>query len=81
MLAWFFLCILLFNFSFWVVCTTKKRQKKTMILKAACFVLIVTVLALLSLIVLDDQKVCFDYGRLKDKMVSMVVDSETVPVE
>ena len=54
---------------------------RVMILKAACFVLIVTVLALVSLIVLDDQKVCFDYGRLKDKMVSMVVDSETVPVE
>jgi len=56
-------------------------MERVMILKAACFVLIVTVLALVSLIVLDDQRVCFDYGRLKDKMVSMVVDSETVPVK
>ena len=52
-----------------------------MILKAACLFLVITVLALVSLIVAEDSKVCFDYGRLKDTAVSMVVDSESVPVE
>ena len=52
-----------------------------MILKAACLFLVITVLALVSLIVAEEGKVCFDYGRLKDKAVSMVVDSESVPVE
>lgn len=60
---------------------TLKPKTKTMILKAACLFLVITVLALVSLIVAEEGKVCFDYGRLKDKAVSMVVDSESVPVE
>ena len=52
-----------------------------MILKAACLFLVITVLALVSLIVAEDDKVCFDYGRLKNKAIALVVDSETVPVE
>ena len=60
---------------------TLKPKTKTMILKAACLSLVITVLALVSLIVTEEGKVCFDYGRLKDKAVSMVVDSESVPVE
>ena len=43
-----------------------------MILKAACLSLVVTVLALVSLIVAEDDKVCFDYGRLKDKAIALV---------
>lgn len=60
---------------------TLKPKTKTMILKAACLSLVITVLALVSLIVAEDDKVCFDYGRLKDKAIALVVDSETVPVE
>jgi hypothetical protein len=72
---------LLFNFSFWGISTTKKGQKKMLILKLSCAVLFITILALLALIVVDDEKVCFDYGALKDRAVGMVVGSESVPVE
>jgi hypothetical protein len=52
-----------------------------LILKLSCAVLFITILALLALIVVDDGKVCFDYGALKDRAVGMVVGSESVPVE
>lgn len=52
-----------------------------LILKLSCLVLFITILALVSLIVAEDRKVCFDYGALKDKAVGMIVDSESVPVE